>query len=67
MGATLEAAVNILLQRGTKSPLHSLDALPIALAQAAGSDDLTFVTADANLFAVASEVFPHVMNPETVG
>jgi predicted nucleic acid-binding protein len=64
-GATFDAAIGLLLQHGTKSPLRTLDALQLASAKAAGTPELTFVTADGRLFNVASEIFPHVMNPET--
>ena len=64
VGATFDAAIGLLLQHGTTSPLRTLDALQLASARAAGTPEPTFVSADAQLITVASEIFAHVMNPE---
>jgi uncharacterized protein len=60
----IERAISLLLEHGKRRPLRTLDALQIASAQAAGTNALTFVTADRQLFTAASELFLHIINPE---
>jgi uncharacterized protein len=60
----IERAIALLLEHGKRRPLRTLEALQIASAQALESNSLTFVTADRQLFTVASEFFPHTINPE---
>ena len=60
----IERAISLLLEHGKGRPLRTLDALQIASAKAVGSNDLTFVTADRQLFTAASALFPHTINPE---
>jgi uncharacterized protein len=60
----IERAILLLLEYGKRRPLRTLDALQIASAKAVESNSLTFVTADRQLFAAASELFPHTINPE---
>ena len=60
----IERAISLLLEHGKRRPLRTLDALQIASAKAVGSNDLTFVTADRQLFTAASALFPHTINPE---
>ena len=63
-GNTVEKAVSMFLVQGKRHLLRTLDALQIASAQAVDNNNLTFVTADRKLFAVASELFPRIINPE---
>ncbi len=65
-GDTVEKAALLLLDQGKRHSLRTLDALQIASAQAVGSSNLTFATADGKLFTVASELFSRVINPEDV-
>jgi predicted nucleic acid-binding protein len=60
----IERAILLLLEYGKRRPLRTLDALQIASARAVESSGLTFVTADRQLFIIASELFPHTINPE---
>jgi Predicted nucleic acid-binding protein, contains PIN domain len=60
----IEQAIAVLLDHGKRRPLRTLDALQIASAKAVGSSDLTFVTADRQLFTAASALFPYTINPE---
>jgi predicted nucleic acid-binding protein len=60
----MNVAIALLLDHGKRRPLRTLDALQIASAKAVGSSDLTFVTADRQLFTAASALFPHTINPE---
>jgi predicted nucleic acid-binding protein len=59
----IERAIVLLLDHGKRRPLRTLDALQIASAKAMGSSDLTFVTADRQLFIAASALL-HTINPE---
>ena len=60
----MNVAIALLLDHGKRRPLRTLDALQIASAKAVGSSDLTFITADRQLFTAASALFPHTINPE---
>jgi predicted nucleic acid-binding protein len=60
----IEQAIALLLDHGKRRPLRTLDALQIASAKAMGSSDVTFVTADRQLFTAASALFPRTINPE---
>jgi uncharacterized protein len=65
-GDTVEQAVVLLREHGTRHALRTLDALQIAAAQAATSNP-AFVTADRKLRNVAVHIFQSVIDPETFG
>jgi uncharacterized protein len=60
----VERTISLLLEHGKRRPLRTLDALQIASAKAVENNGLTFVTADRQLFTIASELFPHTINSE---
>jgi uncharacterized protein len=59
----IETAIALLLQHGKARALRTLDALQLIAAQAVPRDNLTFVTADKKLTAVAKDIFGQAMNP----
>jgi hypothetical protein len=60
----IETAIALLLQHGKARALRTLDALQLIAAQGVPGDNLTFVTADKKLTAVAKDIFGQAMNPE---